>query len=60
MPDTPTRDTQIVEVDDDLGPEPGITLDAPEEEREVNLEVSATRIGPSAPVTLAALASNIG
>ena len=60
VPDTPTRDTQIVEVDDDLGLEPGITLDGPEEERKVNMEVSATGIGPSDPVTLAALASNIG
>ena len=46
VPDTPSRGSQVIVVDEDLGPNPGISLSAPDEE--------TARVGLSAPATLVA------
>ena len=52
--DTPTHEDQVIVVEDDLGPSPDIYLESPDEERVANREVTAARVGPSAPATLVA------
>ena len=54
VPDTPSRGSHVIVVEDDLDPDPGITLGTPDEESVADRELSAARIGPSSPVTLAA------
>ena len=53
VPDTPVRDSIIV-VEDDLGSDPSVSLEAPEEESETSLDKVVTKVGLSVPVTLAA------
>ena len=54
VPDTPTREKEVITVEDDLGSEPGISIEAPDEESKPVLEVSVAKVVPSVPVTLAA------
>ena len=54
VPDTPYRKDEVIMVDYDLGPLPGIYLGAPDEESEAIREVPAAKIGLSAPATLVA------
>ena len=53
VPDTPTREKEVIVGEDDLGSEPAISLEALDEESETIQEVSVAKVGPSAPVTLA-------
>ena len=54
VPDTPTREKEVITVEDDLGPDPGISIEAPDEETKPIPEVSVAKVDPSVSVTLAA------